>query len=253
MIYPYQFATILFKHLNYYTQAKKGEFEKEYKAKKISKEVYSNSLRAIFTSYGNLQVKSCIIKTVKDLIVTDPPTNIKNKEFKNLLFEPKRFFIRKPEKPNSVYVQFIGEKHTSVTDHERTNKILKMIKKEEITPSMVVFERGLPYPELGRVIHEENISTTLQPYGIHDFFGERIEEEEARSWLFAGFIIADLATGNQAKQENIFIFCGDRHVDILEKMEYLINDAAPHLKFRPRILSHYPSIDDPTILFRKSL
>ena len=118
-INPHLFAHILHKHLTQYCEASQSVVEKEYKTKKISKEEFNTRIRAIFASYNSSQLKSSIIKTVKEFLLIHPPSQIKKKEYKTHISEPKRFFIKKPDKMNSIYIEFIGEKHTSEKDHKR--------------------------------------------------------------------------------------------------------------------------------------
>lgn len=134
----------------------------------------------------------------------------------------------------SISLALLGETHNDAKDQARANAFIADINRAALTPSMVVYERGLPYavPNTGvPVVREANLTTVA----LGDFSIINGLSAAQRSMIVAGYLVLCLGGGDQSQADKLLLFYGANHSDILTRyFSYFARHTnASHLLKRP--------------------
>lgn len=190
-------------------------------------------------------IKSIVVDAVNQLIYDNKGTIINQANGKEIpkeavtsppattMAQVDAFFNNQPAVSTNVVV--VGEAHTDARDIARAQGMLGTIDNAALpTPGYIVFERGLPYPAVNNseMIRELNLTTGV---GFPATFYEGLFPED-RSYIVAGYLVARAACGNQISKNNIMLFFGALHEDILTFFEHITRQcgSADHLLKVPR-------------------
>jgi len=199
------------------------------------------------------QVSSAVMRAMTDLIALNPPTNESTGPDVNPVNTQSRanttaanvqtFFTSKPAGSTSVVL--LGETHTDPTDQARAQAFIAAISAANptLTPTMVVYERGLTYPATAGIapIRETNLTSTPTCYLDRNDFGMGLSPAQ-RSMVIAGYITLCSACGNQLDTDRILLLFGARHSDILTYCDYFArHGGAFHFEKQQRFYNNIAS------------
>jgi len=144
----------------------------------------------------------------------------------------------------SISLTLLGEDHTDAQDAARANKFISAINAGSLTPSIIVYERGMTYPTPSTSVHivrESNLTTIS---GARDF-GLGLSRAQ-RSMVVAGYLVLLVGGGSQADINKILLFFGANHNDILKYFGYFAQHSpASYLLREPQslinVLSNVPN------------
>ncbi len=191
----------------------------------IPQNVYAQKLYDYKAGLGtDKAVSGAIMNTLQDLIQgatniptgadIDPVKTDHRADTKSSLKDVKDLFNK--QGPTTSSLVFLGETHTNADDHSRALEFIAEIDAGNLTPNVVVFERGLDYPNpVGvNIVRESNLTTTQS-----GDFGLGLTYKQ-RSMVVGGYLALIVANGSQLDSNKILIFFGANHSDILTKFEY---------------------------------
>jgi hypothetical protein len=199
--------------------------------------VYANQLFQNKAGQGDASVVSkAIIQTIQDLLpnainkpigsdidaVIPPDAAAK---FNKALSTVKK--IWDPQTAGSISIVLCGEAHDDASDQERAKTFITEMGNGGLTPSLVIFERGMSYStqviNCDKAIETDMTTSTLRAPSVD--FGLGLSGEE-RDMVIAAYILLCVAGGNQNDIDKVFVFFGENHKAILKWFDYYARHSA---------------------------
>jgi len=134
----------------------------------------------------------------------------------------------------SISLTLLGEDHTNAQDAARARKFIAAINASTLTPSLLVFERGMQYavPAVSVIIVRESNLTTVNGGD----FGMGLSAAQ-RSMVVAGYLALLAGGGNQNDINKMLLFYGANHTDILKYFGYFAQHSpSSYLMQEPQTL-----------------
>ena len=185
-------------------------------------------------------VSAAILSTLHDLIqnAVNIPTG---EEFKSVKTDHKADSKKAFKDVKKLYsaqgtsttsLVLLGEDHASVDDKDRATYFINEINSGNLTPDVVIFERGMAYsaPFGVHVIRESNLTTVTG-----GDFGMGLSRKQ-RSMVVGGYLALIVASGSQLDSNKCLIFFGENHKDIFTYFEYFARHTAGYVEKETRNL-----------------
>lgn len=136
------------------------------------------------------------------------------------------------QKNASTSIVLLGEAHNNIDDINRATTFINTINHGDLTPTLVLFERGMNYntPAGVQVIREINLTSVTSGN-----FGLGLTAKQ-RSMVVAGYLALIIGSGNQLDINKFLAFYGANHKDILLYFEYFSRHTVPYIQKTTRNL-----------------
>ena len=181
---------------------------------------------AIMTAINNLLPPATNIPTGPDVTAV----SVDHKpDTKSAIADVQKLFTNQPSGTSSLVL--VGETHNDDRDKQRAVDFINTINSGQLSPTQVVFERGMTYPapSSGNIIREENLTTVSGGN-----FGWALNARQ-RSMVVSGYLVLLHGGGNQHDINRDLLFYGAGHQDIFSFYDYFArHTSACYLLKEPR-------------------